>query len=152
MNLIRQKSAPLVILFLFACLASFSLPIRSAEQAVGDKEQVKMNRYMITGVSTQEVYASIVKEPQDRTVGARKLMETAGCRLVDYYFGINDYKMYIIVDCPDEGTLGSLLFLFMANGALAEGTASATRLVSGSDAVGIMEGASKLSGSYATPK
>ena len=111
-----------------------------------------MNRYMITGVSTQEVYASIVKEPQDRTVGARKLMEASGCRLVDYYFGVNDYKMYIIVDCPDEDTLGSLLFLFMANGALAEGTASATRVVSGSDAVGIMEGASKLSGSYATPK
>lgn len=137
---------------LFACISFLFVPEGLADEKAAVKEEVKMNRYMITGVSTQEVYASIVKAPQDRTVGARKLMENAGCRLVDYYFGINDYKMYIIVDCPDEDTLASLLFLFMANGALAEGTASAARIVSGGDAVGIMEGASKLSGSYATPK
>ena len=78
-----------------------------ASIAVADTEDRK-TRYLLEGVSTPAVYAALMKSPEDRSANAKVLMAAAGCELIDYYLGVNNYKNYIIIDCGEETNLSAL--------------------------------------------
>lgn len=107
-------------------------------------------RYLLEGTATPEVFAALIANPEDRADNARGLMEAAGCKLIDYYIGINNYKAYIIIECEDPADLNALQMVMFASGAMTEGTA--TRLVTSGEFVGVMQDAGNLVKSYRTPK
>lgn len=108
-----------------------------------------MPRYLLEGTATPEVFASLIAKPEDRAGNARGLMEKAGCKLIDYYIGVNNYKTYVVIDCPDDAALAAVQFIMFASGGIAEGTA--TQIVTSAELVGVMEDAAKLAGSYRVP-
>ncbi len=107
-------------------------------------------RYLLEGTATPEVFAALMASPEDRAVNARGLMEAAGCKLIDYYIGINNYKSYIIIECGDPADLNALQMVMYASGAIIEGTA--TRLVTSAELVGVMQDAGGLVESYGIPE
>jgi len=84
-------------------------------------------RYLLEGVSTPAVYAALMKNPEDRSANAKVLMAAAGCELIDYYLGVNNYKNYIIIDCGEETNLSALQILIFGSGGVSTGTATELR-------------------------
>ena len=37
-------------------------------------------------------------------------MAKAGCELIDYYIGVNNYKSYVIIECGRDVDIGALQF------------------------------------------
>lgn len=109
-----------------------------------------MTRYLLEGTATPDVYAAVIRNPEDRAESARKLMAKAGCNLVDYYFGINNYKTYVIVDCPNNETLAAIQFVLFSAGGMTKGTA--VQIVSSADVVTSLKKAGELAGSYGAPE
>ena len=108
-----------------------------------------MPRYLLEGTATPEVYASLIQKPEDRADNARGLIEKAGCKLIGYYNGVNNYKTYVIIECPDDAALAAIQFVMFAAGGITEGTA--TQIVTSAETVGVAQDAAKLAGSYQTP-
>lgn len=107
-------------------------------------------RYLLEGVSTPAVYAALMKSPEDRSANAKVLMTAAGCELVDYYLGVNNYKNYIIIDCEKDTNLSALQILIFAAGGVSTGTA--TELRTAGQMMEDAKEAAKLSGSYIVPE
>lgn len=109
-----------------------------------------MHRYMLEGIATPEVFASLIASPADRGANAKGLIEKAGGVLVDYYVGIHNYKGYVIVDLPDENALSELQMVLYASGAIADSTA--TKIVTTAELKTVVERAGKLAGAYKIPE
>jgi len=84
-------------------------------------------RYLMEGVSTPAVYAALMKNPEDRSANAKVLMAAAGCELIDYYLGVNNYKNYIIIDCGPDTNLSALQILVFGSGGVSTGTVTELR-------------------------
>ena len=82
-----QKRFLDLLVLLAACFAS-----TGAVEAVDNKK-----RFMLEGVATPDVFAALIKSPEDRSVNAAGLMRQAGCELVDYYIGVHNYKTYVVI-------------------------------------------------------
>jgi len=109
-----------------------------------------MPRFMLEGIATPEVYASLIKTPVDRGDNARGLIEKAGGKLVDYYAGIHNYKNYVVVDFPDHESLAKLLTVLYASGSITEATA--TEIVTSDELADIFRRAGKLTDAYGVPE
>ena len=107
-------------------------------------------RYLLEGVSTPAVYASLMKSPEDRSANAKVLMEAAGCELVEYYLGVHNYKNYVIIDCLEGTNLSALQILLFAAGGVSTGTA--TELRTAAQMADDAKEAAKLSDSYRVPE
>lgn len=114
-----RRRPPLVARFLLTSLiAALCLSRATLAREVGDPV-----RYLLSGTATPEVFAALIKKPEDRSENAGTLMKAAGCELVDYYVGISDYKSYIIMECAQAKSLGALQMLIYASGSMVEGQA-----------------------------
>lgn len=109
-----------------------------------------MPRFMLEGIATPEVFASLIKAPADRGDNARGLIEKAGGKLVDYYVGIHNYKNYVIVEFPDHKSLAELQMVLYASGAVTQATA--TEIVTSAELAEIFQSAGKLTGAYGVPE
>jgi len=117
--------------------------------AIADTEDRK-TRYLLEGVSTPAVYAALMKSPEDRSVNAKVLMAAAGCELIDYYLGVNNYKNYIIIDCGEGTNLSALQILVFGSGGVAQG--SLTELRTAAQMAEDAKAAAELAGSYSVPE
>jgi len=61
-----------------------------------------MSRYMIQASYTKEAAAALVKQPEDRSLAVRPLVEKLGGRLLDFYFTLGDYDVVLIVELPNN--------------------------------------------------
>ena len=96
------------------------------------------------------MFAALIKAPEDRAENAKGLFEAAGCKLIDYYFGVNNYKVYIIIECPNDAALAAIQVATFAAGGIAEGTA--TQIVTSAEMVDVVRDAAKLASSYRIPE
>ena len=110
----------------------------------------KTTRYMLEGVATPEVFAGLIKQPEDRSENARGLMAKAGCELISYYIGVNNYKSYVIIECGPDVDIAALQFVTFAAGGITEGTAS--QIITSAEAAKVAERAGELAGSYKIPE
>ena len=109
-----------------------------------------MPRYLLEGVATPEVFASMLKSPQDRGPNAMGLVEKAGGTLVDYYFGVHNCKNYVIVDLPGEKSLAELQMVLYGSGGI--NAAAATEIKTSSELMRVAEDAGKLTSVYGIPE
>jgi uncharacterized protein with GYD domain len=58
--------------------------------------------YMIQGAYTAEAIATMAKNPQDRSVPVRELVQKLGGRLISIYFCFGEYDVVVLVELPDD--------------------------------------------------
>jgi len=60
-----------------------------------------MPTYLTTFVYTGEGWKAMARNPEDRSVAVKALMEKLGGRLVSMYYMAGDYDGFIIYEAPD---------------------------------------------------
>ena len=106
-------------------------------------------RYMLEGIAAPSTWGAILANPQDRGPNAAGLMKAAGCELIDYYFGMYNYKSYVIIECPKSVDIGPIQITMFGAGTVDSG--SATPIVTTAEMVDVAEAAKAISGSYGGP-
>ena len=127
------------------CLVAFGAAGTTVAHAADNK-----TRYMLEGISTPEVFAALLKNPEDRSANAKRLMAAAGCELIDYYIGVHNYKGYIIIDCGADANLAALQLVTFAGGGVSVG--EATKILTGAELAEQAKAAAALVDSYKVPE
>lgn len=95
-----------------------------------------------------ETVSKLVKNPEDRSIAVRNLIENLGGKLVAFYFAFGDYDGMLIADMPDNvSLLATSIAAFAAGGTTALKT---TILIPMEEAVAAMKQAS--GGNLVQPK
>ena len=67
-----------------------------------------MALYMAQFAYTAEALATMAKNPQDRSVPSRELIEKSGGRLISFYFCFGEYDGVAIYEAPDDTTASAI--------------------------------------------
>ena len=102
-----------------------------------------MSRYMIQASYTAEAAAALVKQPEDRALAVRPLVEKLGGRLVDFYFSLGDYDVVLIAELPNNTAALAADLAAVMPGHLSK--IKTTALLTPEEAVTAMKEASALS-------
>lgn len=107
------------------------------------------SRYMLEGIAEPSTWGAILANPQDRGPNAATLMNAAGCELIDYYFGMYNYKSYVVIQCPKSVDISPIQIIMFGAGTV--DTATATPIVTTQEMVDVAKAAQKISGAYGGP-
>jgi uncharacterized protein with GYD domain len=77
-----------------------------------------MALYMIQGTYTAEAWATMTKNPQDRSIPIRELAQKLGGRLVDVYYCFGEYDVVVLVEAPDDVTASAIVLAAISPGHL----------------------------------
>jgi uncharacterized protein with GYD domain len=75
---------------------------RPSKEAITTKEVNIMALYMVQFAYTAEAWATLVKNPQDRSVAGREAVQKLGGRLVGFYYCFGEYDGVAITEAPDD--------------------------------------------------
>ncbi|CUH42046.1 MULTISPECIES: hypothetical protein [Ruegeria] len=106
-------------------------------------------RYMLEGIAEPSTWGAVLANPQDRGANAEALMNAAGCELIDYYFGMFNYKSYVVIQCPKSVDISPIQIIMFGAGTV--DTATATPIVTTAEMVDVAKAAQKISGAYGGP-
>ena len=87
---------------------SFRITISTNKEAITAKEMNIMALYMIQGAYTAEALATMAKNPQDRSVPVRELLQKLGGQLVGFYYCFGEYDVVALFEAPDDTTASAL--------------------------------------------
>ncbi len=77
----------------------------------------KMTLSMIQFSYKSETVGNLVKNPEDRSVAVKNLIEKLGGKLLAFYYTYGDYDGFLIADMPDNAsTLATVMAAFSAGG------------------------------------
>jgi len=74
--------------------------------------------YMSQFAYTAEAIAAMAKNPQDRSVPLRELMQKLGGRVVGFYYCFGEYDGVAITEAPDDATATAVVMAVVAPGQL----------------------------------
>jgi uncharacterized protein with GYD domain len=77
-----------------------------------------MALYMAQFAYTAEALATMAKNPQDRSVPSRELIEKMGGRLISFYFCLGEYDGIAIYEAPDDITAAAMSMTAVSPGHL----------------------------------
>lgn len=77
-----------------------------------------MALYMTQFSYTSEAWAALIKNPADRTVGLKALVEKMGGKLLHLYYSFGDQDGIAILEAPDEITAAGVVLAAVAPGHL----------------------------------
>ena len=63
-----------------------------------------MSLFMTQFSYTSDAWASLVKNPEDRSVPLKAMIEKLGGKLISIYYCFGEYDGVVIMEAPDEGT------------------------------------------------
>jgi uncharacterized protein with GYD domain len=76
-----------------------------------------MSLSMIQFSYKSETVGNLVKNPEDRSIAVRNLVEKLGGKLLAFYYTYGDYDGFLIADMPDNtSTLATVMAAFSAGG------------------------------------
>ena len=90
-----------------------------------------MASYLIQAAYTPEAWATLIRNPHDRTAAIKSAVEGIGGTLVHAWGCFGEYDVIVVVDVPDNLTAAALAISFAAGGALK--SCKTTPLLSTSD-------------------
>src|SRR5579859_6230584 len=94
-----------VVVFLSTPAAFFSFVQRLPRKgAIHTKEANIMALYLVQFAYTAEALAAMAKNPQDRSVPVRELVQKSGGRLIGFYFCFGEYDGVALFEAPDDTT------------------------------------------------
>ena len=101
-----------------------------------------MNISMIQFSYKPEIVASLVKNPEDRSIAVKNLIEKSGGRMLSFYYYYGDYDGVIIAEMPDSTSgLATNLAAFSQGGLT---NLKTTILITVEEAIEAMKKASEL--------
>jgi uncharacterized protein with GYD domain len=68
---------------------------------------------------TNEAWATMAQNPQDRVELVRPIFERAGARVINAWFAFGKYDLVVIAEAPDNVTIVGLSIAISAGGATA---------------------------------
>ncbi len=77
-----------------------------------------MALYMVQGAYTAEALATMAKNPQDRSVPVRELVQKLGGRMIGFYFCFGEYDVVALVELPDDSAATALALAAVSPGHL----------------------------------
>ena len=77
-----------------------------------------MALYMVQGAYTAEAIATMAKNPQDRSIPVRELMQKLGGRLISFYFCYGEYDVVAIGELPDDSAATAVALAAISPGHL----------------------------------
>jgi uncharacterized protein with GYD domain len=77
-----------------------------------------MPLYMSQVAYTTEAIAAMAKNPQDRSVPVRELVEKLGGRLLGFYFCYGEYDVVSLAELPDDSAATAVALAAMSPGHL----------------------------------
>ena len=77
-----------------------------------------MALYMFEAAFTSDAWATLAKNPQDRTEAVRTLLQGIGGELISYYFAFGDYDVVVLAELPDNGAAAATAIAVAAGGAI----------------------------------
>ena len=102
-----------------------------------------MGRYMIQASYTKEAAAALVRDPEDRSLVVRPLIEQLGGRLLEFYFCLGEYDVVCIADLPSNTAALALDMAVVVPGHIRK--VKTTALVTGEESVMAMKEAAVVS-------
>src|SRR6266487_4595818 len=72
------------------------------------KEANIMALYMAQFSYTAEALATMAKNPQDRSVPSRELIEKLGGRMIGFYYCLGEYDGVALYEAPDDTTAAAI--------------------------------------------
>jgi uncharacterized protein with GYD domain len=76
-----------------------------------------MPLYMISFGYEPEVWAGLVKSPENRTESVGRMLEDAGCKLEGLWYAFGESDGFALVEAPDNVTGAALSLAITASGA-----------------------------------
>ncbi len=73
---------------------------------------------MIQTAYTAEAMAAMAKNPQDRSVPVRELMQKLGGRLMSFYFCFGEYDVVVLAELPDDTAASAVAMAAVSPGHL----------------------------------
>ncbi len=61
-----------------------------------------MAHYLYQAAFTSDAWATLAKNPQDRTEAVRTLIEGVGGKLISYHFAFGEYDIVVMAELPDN--------------------------------------------------
>jgi len=107
-----------------------------------------MPTYMTSFVYESESWQKLAKNPEDRSVPVRALMEKLGGRLVSMYYATGDYDGFIVYELPDARVAATAVIAIGAAGHIR--TLKTTQLFTIAEAVEVFGNAGRLA--YPAPR
>jgi len=89
-----------------------------------------------------ETVGNLVKNPEDRSIAVRNLVEKLGGKLVAFYYTFGDYDGFLIADMPDNTS--SLAAVMAASSAGGTAKLKTTVLITVAEAMAAMKKAAGL--------
>ncbi len=77
-----------------------------------------MALYMFEAAFTSDAWATLAKNPQDRTEAVRTLLQGVGGKLISYYFAFGEYDAVVIAELSDNGAAAATAIAVAAGGAI----------------------------------
>ncbi len=108
-----------------------------------------MAKYAFFFSYTPEAWASMMKNPTDRTAAARQVVEALGGTLESYYWMFGEYDGFAILDGPDSISSGAGSIAVASTGTLSKSVT--VQLFDADDQAALLEGAKTALSSYAPP-
>ncbi len=96
-----------------------------------------MAYYLLQGAYTSEAWASLLKNPIDRTEAVRPVIEKLGGSVVGAWLAFGEHDVVLIFQMPDNLSAAALAFAFSAGGAFK--SARTTPLVEFKDGIEAMK-------------
>ena len=98
--------------------------------------------YLVQGAYTAEALATMAKNPQDRSVPVRELVQKLGGQLVGFYFCFGEYDVVALFELPDDSAATAIALAAVSPGHLK--ASHTTRLFSVEETMVAMRKASSL--------
>ena len=77
-----------------------------------------MALYMVQAAYTAEALATMAKNPQDRSVPVKDLLQKLGGQLVGFYFCFGEYDLVALAELPDDSAATALALAAVSPGHL----------------------------------
>ena len=77
-----------------------------------------MPLYMVQAAYTAQAIAAMTKNPQDRSVPVREMIEKLGGRLLSFYFCYGEYDVVALAELPDDSAATAVALAAMSPGHL----------------------------------
>lgn len=101
-----------------------------------------MPRYMVEETGTHQAVAALLQNPEDRAEAIRPIFEAVGGSLEQFYFSFAENIAFLIVDVPDQASLGAIMWAIFAGGGLA--SIRVTPIMTASEAVDVFKRAASV--------
>jgi uncharacterized protein with GYD domain len=77
-----------------------------------------MALYMVQATYTAEAIATMAKNPQDRSVPVRELMQKLGGQMISFYFCYGEYDVVALGELPDDSAATAVAMAAISPGHL----------------------------------